>query len=129
MHAHHHKHSTQPVSLTSKAASKLKELQQSRGKEAWGIRFAEKVGFCGQGYDYVMDFVPKPEAKDLVFRSEGFEIYVPDASLSKLGGSVIDFQDTEPNERLELLMREGFTVQNPNAKGPCPCACNGGFDC
>ncbi len=125
---HHHTHSKE-ISLTTKAASKLKELQKTKGKQQWGIRFAEKVGFCGHGREYVMDFAPSAEAKDMVFVSEGFEIYVPDASLSLLAGSVIDFQDTVPDDRLEYLMREGFTVENPNAKGACPCACDRGFDC
>ena len=117
------------VSLTGKAALKLQELQKAKGKDRCGIRFGVKQGFCGQGYEYIMDFAPKPESEDLVFFSEGFEIYVPDTSLSKVCGSVIDFHDSSPNDRLELLMKEGFTIQNPNAKAACPCACNGGFDC
>lgn len=121
--------SLKDVSLTCKAALKLKELQKATGKDRCGIRFGVKQGFCGQGYEYIMDFAPKPESKDMVFFSEGFEIYVPDTSLSKVCGSVIDFRDSSPNERLELLMKEGFTIQNPNAKAACPCACNGGFDC
>ena len=117
------------VSLTTKAAEKLKELQKARGQNKSGIRFEVKQGFCGAGYEYMMDFASTPEPKDSVFLSEGFEIYVSDASLSKVNGSVIDFRDFSPNDRLELLMKEGFTIQNPNAKGACPCACDGGFDC
>ncbi len=117
------------ISLTCKAALKLKELQKVKEKNQYGIRFGIKQGFCGQGYEYVMDFATQPESKDLVFVSEGFEIYVPDTSLSRVCGSIIDFHESSPNDRLELLMKEGFTIKNPNAKAACPCACNGGFDC
>ncbi len=88
------------VSLTCKATSKLKELQKFKENAQCGIRFGIKQGFCGQGYEYVMDFAAKPESKDFVFFSEGFEIYVPDTSLSKVCGSVIDFRESSPNDRL-----------------------------
>ncbi len=128
MSASHAEFSTN-VSLTTKAAAKLKELQKARGQLKSSIRFDVKQGFCGAGYEYMMDFASSPQPKDSIFHSEGFEIYVSDSSLSKVCGSVIDFRDSSPNDRLELLMKEGFAIQNPNAKGACPCACDGGFDC
>lgn len=128
MNQTNHQDSTN-VTMTKRAALKLKELQKVQGNERNGIRFGVKKGFCGQGFEYVMDFASQPEPEDKIFYSGGIEIYVNELSFSKVCGSVIDFQNGSPNERLELLMREGFTIQNPNAKAACPCACDRGFDC
>lgn len=113
------------ISLTDRAVKKLKELQYS------AIRFATKRGFCGEGFEYVMDFASSPQTNDAIFHSNEFAIYVPVESMERLAGSVIDFDEHHSirDERLDALQKLGFKVENPNAKGPCPCKCQGGFDC
>lgn len=117
------------ISLTDKAARKLKELHPS--ETAGAIRFATKQGFCGEGYEYVMDFAAKPETNDAIFYSQDFAIFVPEESLKRLTGSVIDFDEHNAlaDDRLDPLQKLGFRVDNPNIKGPCPCKCTRGFDC
>ncbi len=114
------------LSLTTQAASKLKKLLQGRKCEQSGFRFADKQGFCGSGYEHIIDLVAFPEPQDEVFCSQGIPIYIPKESIQRLRGSVID--DVHVDEQLEVLGKQGFSVFNPNIKGPCPCGCNKGFE-
>lgn len=116
------------VSLTSEAANKLKEIKD--GTQNWGLRFADKHSLCGSGYEYLIDFASAPQSQDEVFYSQGIAIYVPKESIKRLQGSVIEFhhEHANPDQRLNALEKIGFTVSNPNIKGPCPCACDRGFD-
>lgn len=117
------------VALTFQAANKLKELKQKEGSQQWGLRFADKPGFCGQGREYIIDFANAPQAEDEVFHSNGVAIYVPKNSMERLQGSVIQYDGhAHEDGRLGALEKIGFSVSNPNVKGPCPCNCNRGFD-
>ena len=117
------------VSLTQQAARKLKEIRQKQEGRQWGLRFADQRGFCGEGYEYVIDFADKPQPDDAVFSSYGVSIFVPQESLPRLQGSKIEYHsEMAVDNRLSALEKLGFAVSNPNQKGPCPCACNRGFD-
>jgi iron-sulfur cluster assembly protein len=100
------------ITMTKKAAEKYREILADEGKEGWGLRFGDQAGGCS-GFEYVLDYAEKAGADDVVFVSEGVEIYVAKASLSRLLGSVIDFADK--------LQGSGFIITNPNAKGGCGC--------
>jgi iron-sulfur cluster assembly accessory protein len=116
-------------SLTESAVNKLKKMQLKSGLEKSGLRFADKVGLCGSGYEYVLDLVPHPEPSDDVFYSQGISIYVPHESLKRLTGSVIDYSDQNgKGNECEISGKKGFFVLNPNVKGPCPCNCHKGVD-
>lgn len=117
------------VSLTIQAANKLKELKKKEDSQQWGLRFADKQGFCGSGYEYVIDFASGPRPSEVVFYSNGVPIYVPEESMQRLRGSTIEYHGhSHDDQRLSTLEKTGFRVSNPNVKGPCPCACNRGFD-
>lgn len=117
------------VSLTEQAASKLKELKQEEKDTNWGLRFADQPGFCGKGYEYVIDFATGPTPAEEVFYSHGIPIFIPKASMPRLLGSTIEFHaQANADNRLSPLEKLGFMVSNPNVKGPCPCVCDRGFD-
>jgi iron-sulfur cluster assembly protein len=117
------------VSLTNQAADRLKEIKQKEEAQKWGLRFADQRGFCGSGYEYMIDFASGPQPEDEVFYSHGVAIYVPKESMQRLQGSIIEYHaHAHKDQRLSALEKIGFTVSNPNVKGPCPCACDRGFD-
>lgn len=116
------------VSLTNTAAARIRELKKEKNILNGGVRFAVEKGFCGEGYDYLMDFVSEPSAGERVFFSHGLEIYIPADSIEKLLGSSIDYDPNAAQGNFENPLKKGFVIHNPNAKGPCPCACNRGFD-
>lgn len=101
-----------PVTLTKRAADKFLELVARKGKTGWGLRFGDRGGGCS-GFEYVFDYAQKPEPNDLVFHSEGVDIYVNKKSAERLMGSVIDYIDT--------LYGSEFKVTNPNTIGACGC--------
>ncbi|MGC1879159.1 MAG: iron-sulfur cluster assembly accessory protein [Rhabdochlamydiaceae bacterium] len=117
------------ISLTTQAANKLKELKQKEDNQQWGLRFADKQGFCGSGYEYMIDFASEPLPQEEVFYSHGIPIYVPKESMQRLQGSTIQYDaHSHKDQRLSALEKIGFSVSNPNVKGDCPCGCDRGFD-
>lgn len=114
----------QPVSITKKAAEELKKLGTQKGLADVSLRFADVQAAC-DSFEYTLNFSER-NTEDLVFPSHGIPIYVPIESISRLGGARIDFDNTVDHEHLDGLLKLGFTIANPNEKGPCSCACNKG---
>jgi iron-sulfur cluster assembly protein len=100
------------ISLTKRAADKYKQILKEEGKESCGLRFGDKAAGCS-GFEYVLDYSEKAQADDRVFLSEGVEIHINKADVSRLMGSEIDFVDG--------LNGSGFKISNPNVKGSCGC--------
>jgi iron-sulfur cluster assembly protein len=100
------------ICLTKRAADKYKQILKEEGKEGWGLRFGDKAAGCS-GFEYVLDYSEKAEADDQVFASNGVEVHVNKADVSRLLGSEIDFVDG--------LNGSGFKISNPNVKGSCGC--------
>lgn len=101
------------VSLTERAADKLRKLLAAEGKNPveYGLRVGVKGGGCS-GLMYVLDLdAAKPN--DFVFEDHGVKIIVDGKSVMFLRGSIVDYE--------ESLMGAGFKVQNPMEKGKCGC--------
>lgn len=106
------------ITITPRAASKLKAILKEEKKEAWGLRFGEKAAGCS-GFEYSLDFSKEPTAEDAVFSSEGISIHVRKGSVSRLLGSQIDYIDG--------LHGAGFKITNPNVKSSCGCGTSHGY--
>ncbi len=100
------------ITLTPRAANKYRQILKEEGKEGWGLRFGDRAAGCS-GFEYILDYSEKANSDDVVFVSEGIEIHVHEADVSRLRGSEIDFVDG--------LNGAGFKISNPNAKGSCGC--------
>ena len=100
------------VTLTEKAASKVKEFMQADNKEKWGLRLLVTPGGCA-GYEYGMDFEEKSGNDDIVLEQHGLKVFVDKESASLIAGTEIDF--------VEGLHQTGFKITNPNAKSMCSC--------
>ncbi len=100
------------VSLTEKAAFRLRTFLRGEGSKVTGIRVGVKDGGCS-GYEYTLNLVKHPDSEDMVFEQENIPIYVDSQSVSLLNGVVIDF--------VESLTQSGFTFTNPNATDTCGC--------
>src|SRR5690242_2110972 len=114
------------ITLTDAAVSVLNQLAHRTQKTHWGLKFADEVSVCGEGYNYVIDLVSSPEDQDEIFLSNGVEIYVPKKSLSRLAGSIIDAEKVFAKP-IDGCLKKCFHVENPNITGPCPCACGEGI--
>jgi iron-sulfur cluster assembly protein len=102
----------QVVSLTERAAERVREIVANAGGGAEGIRIGVKKGGCA-GMEYTVDLVRQAESADDVVEIEGARVFVnPQATLFLLG-SEMDFEATK--------LRTGFVFRNPNQTSACGC--------
>ena len=101
-----------PLTLTEAAAARVKELLDSRGKPAAGIRIGVRARGCS-GLSYTLEFADQKGPMDEVVESHGVTVLIdPKATLFILG-SEMDFQQDK--------LQSGFVFRNPNEKGRCGC--------
>ena len=100
------------LSLTAKAAEKVKEIQAAENIEAtYGLRLRVVGGGCsGFAYDLYFDQVTD---MDRTFDSHGVKLVVDQMSLQYLAGTSVDY--------VEGLQGAGFKFMNPNVKSTCGC--------
>ena len=100
------------LSLTEKAAEKVKEIRQAEGiEDAMALRLRVVGGGCS-GFSYDLYFDSAQDA-DKVFDSHGVKLVVDQMSLMYLVGTEVDY--------VEGLHGAGFKFQNPNVKSTCGC--------
>lgn len=100
------------VTLTEKAASKVKEFMAQEDKESFGLRVLVVPGGCA-GYQYSLDFEEKAKENDFVQEQHGVKLFIDKESAGLLVGTEIDF--------VENLHQVGFKINNPNAQSTCGC--------
>lgn len=99
------------VTLTPKAAEKIKALASKEGKAAI-LRIKVGTGGCsGMSYDFQL--ADAVASDDIVFEADGAKAVVDPRSDFFIGGSELDY--------LESMMESGFKIQNPQAKSSCSC--------
>ncbi len=99
------------VSVTERAAARIKELIEAENRVGQGLRVKVVGGGCS-GLQYKVDF-DMPKATDKVFEKDGAKVLVDMKSLLYLTGTELDYKDE--------LMQSGFVFQNPNVKKSCGC--------
>ena len=99
------------LTLTEKAAEKVKSTMGKQGKPNSGLRLFVSGGGCS-GFQYGLAFDEKNEG-DQIVESHGVNILVDGQSAEYVDGSEIDY--------VESVMGEGFQVNNPNAVETCEC--------
>ena len=103
------------VTLTEKAAEKIKEFLAKEAQESPEIDYylRVKVGGGGcSGFRYELQ-IDTSQKEDNVFSSHGVGVIVDPKSLPHLEGVEIDYVDD--------LTGSGFKFNNPNATGSCGC--------
>jgi iron-sulfur cluster assembly protein len=104
---------TTVVSLTEKAAVKIKELMAGEPVgEAEVLRVAIQGGGCS-GFQYGLGFDRGSQQGDLELEQHGITLVVDPYSAPYLHGATIDF--------LDGLQESGFKIENPNATSACGC--------
>ena len=100
------------ISLTSKAAEKVKDIQQAEGLADQGLRVRVIGGGCS-GFSYDLFFEDEVNDLDQTFESNGVKIFIDMMSHQYLDGTEIDY--------VEGLHGAGFKFVNPNAQATCGC--------
>ncbi len=105
------------ISITDKAAGRVKSLLKEKGTEGGALRVFVAGGGCS-GYQYGMTLAQEAEEDDFVVEHDGIRLLVDPESAPLLKGAEIDY--------VEDIMKSGFTIFNPNAVKSC--ACGSSFD-
>ena len=102
------------IEVSEVAAEEAVRLLQSEGMDTdvAGLRLFVQQGGCA-GLSYGMRFDYEPEDEDTVFEHHGLRVFVDEASMNYIEGSVLDFEGG--------LQGEGFHVENPNVVSECGC--------
>jgi iron-sulfur cluster assembly accessory protein len=104
---------TSPVTLTDKAARKIRLLAQKEGRAEAILRVRVTAGGCS-GFSYELSFQDAPAADDLVVEGvDGVRLLIDPASGPIVAGSTMDFDDA--------LMGGGLRMLNPQATHECAC--------
>lgn len=100
------------VSLTAKAAEKVKEIRAEESiEDSYSLRVKVMGGGCS-GFQYDLYFDQKQEV-DQEVESQGITLVCDQMSLMYLMGTQIDY--------VEGLHGAGFKFLNPNVKSTCGC--------
>ena len=100
------------VSLTDRAAERVREILTKAEKPYAGLRVGVKNGGCA-GQEYVLNYAEGPEPLDETVEDKGVTIFVEPKSVLFLIGSEIDYE----TERLAAR----FVFRNPNETDACGC--------
>jgi iron-sulfur cluster insertion protein len=100
------------ITITEKAAGKVKEIAEAESLAGQGLRLRVVGGGCS-GFSYDLYFEDKLGEMDEEFESNGVKLYVDPMSFQYLEGVEIDY--------VEGLHGAGFKFNNPNSKGSCGC--------
>jgi iron-sulfur cluster assembly accessory protein len=101
-----------PVSLTTSAVTKVKEIMAQQNPVPTGLRIGVVGGGCS-GFSYSMAFENASGLMDKVFDMDGLKVYVDATSVMYLNGCIVDY--------VETLEGAGFKFENPNVKSTCGC--------
>jgi iron-sulfur cluster assembly protein len=99
------------VSVTERAAARIKELITAESRDGQGLRVKVVGGGCS-GLQYKVD-LDAPKSTDKIFEKDGAKVLIDMKSLLYLTGTELDYKDE--------LMQSGFVFQNPNVKKSCGC--------
>lgn len=99
------------ISITEKAAKKIQQTIQRRGKGI-GIRIGVKTTGCS-GLAYVLEYVDVINDTDQCIECNNCKIFIDPKSCPYLEGVVIDY--------VRQGLNEGFEFKNPNERDRCGC--------
>lgn len=100
------------ISLTERAADRVRELIDGNEKPLIGVRVGVKNAGCA-GMAYTLDPVETPNPTDDLVEQHGVSVYVDPKAVLFLLGAKMDYEVTK--------LRSGFTFQNPNEVSACGC--------
>lgn len=103
---------TNTITLTDKAAQKIRKLREQEGNPALMLRIYVTGGGCS-GFSYGFDFAESLEDDDANFDNGDVSLVVDSLSYQYLSGSTVDYTEGLEGSR--------FTVNNPNATTTCGC--------
>ena len=100
------------VTLTDRAADRVKELMALSDKPIAGLRVGVKSTGCS-GLSYKMDYAEEKGAFDEVIEDKGVTVFIEPTAIMFLLGTEMDFVEEDFGAR--------FVFNNPNEVDRCGC--------
>ncbi|HLK23127.1 MAG TPA: iron-sulfur cluster assembly accessory protein [Caulobacteraceae bacterium] len=100
------------VTLTDRAAARVREIMERAEKPYAGLRVGVKNGGCA-GQEYVIEYAETAAPLDEVIEDKGVRILIEPKAVLFLLGSEIDFETSKLAAR--------FVFHNPNETDACGC--------
>ena len=100
------------ISITDRAADKVKEIAQAEELASQGLRLRVVGGGCA-GFTYDLYFEDATTDMDEEFESKGVKLFVDPLSFQYLEDTEIDY--------VEGVHGAGFKFNNPQVTGSCGC--------
>ena len=100
------------VSLTDRAAERVKEIMSRAEKPYAGLRVGVKNGGCA-GQEYVLEYAEAAAPLDEVVEDRGVTILVDPKAVLFLIGTEVDYEVNR--------LAAKFTFRNPNQTDACGC--------
>ena len=102
----------QVMTLTPRAAERVRAIMTSKGPEVAGLKIGVKKGGCA-GMEYTMTWADKVDKFDEVIEQDGARVIVDPQAVLYLLGTEMDYK----TDNLSLT----FVFNNPNQTGACGC--------
>jgi iron-sulfur cluster assembly protein len=100
------------VSLTDRAAERVREIMDRAEQPYAGLRVGVKNGGCA-GQEYILEYAETAAALDEVVEDKGVRILIDPKAVLFLIGSEIDYETTRLSSK--------FVFRNPNETDACGC--------
>lgn len=102
----------QVVTLTDRAAERVREIMAKAEQPYAGLRVGVKNGGCA-GMEYTLEYAAKADPLDEVVEDKGVRILVEPKAVLFLLGSQIDYETSK--------LASKFVFRNPNQTDACGC--------
>ena len=102
----------QVITLSDKAAQKIKEIMSKAESSAVGVRVGVKSGGCA-GMSYIMEYTKEINPNDEIIEEKGVKLFVDPGAIMYLLGTEMDYKKDK--------FSTSFTFNNPNETERCGC--------
>ena len=104
--------SKQVITLSDKAAQRVKEIIGQANEPIYGVRVGVASGGCA-GMSYVMEYAKKPNPNDEIIEDKGVKVLIDPKAIMYLLGTEMDYKKEEFSSQ--------FVFKNPNETERCGC--------
>ncbi len=104
--------SKQVITLSDKAAERVKEIMASANEKIIGVRVGVESGGCA-GMSYVMEYAKKNNPGDEIIEDKGVKVFIDPKAIMYLLGTEMDYKKEE--------LSSTFVFKNPNETERCGC--------
>jgi len=102
----------QIITLSERAASRIKEIMSKDKNNSIGVRVGVKSGGCA-GMSYAMEYAKEKKPNDEIIEDRGVKIFIDPGAIIYLLGTEMDYKKEE--------FSSTFVFKNPNETERCGC--------